>query len=191
MEFENIWQRYQPQLSNFVKMNVHEASIANDVLQEIGIKLHLALDQKKVINNHQAWLFQVARNTLADAYRKEQVFPQAKNVELTSNLRAVSKNTCTCDLVIFIIQRYLPKEYRMPLFLGDIEKLPQKEVAHLLGLSLTATKSRIQRARKKLREVVTRFFEVEQNSKGEIVDLRLKERQKLPESLLKHLRKTI
>jgi RNA polymerase sigma-70 factor (ECF subfamily) len=57
----------------------------------------------------------------------------------------------------------LPKEYAIPLRLSDIEGLKQQEVAKRLGLSLSATKSRVQRARKLLKQKFEECGVIESN----------------------------
>lgn len=78
MTFEIIWKKYQTQLLNFIKTNTRDEAIINDVLQEVGIKLYLALKEQQPIKNHQTWLFQVAKNTMIDFYRQAQKRPRLK-----------------------------------------------------------------------------------------------------------------
>lgn len=73
--------------------------------------------------------------------------------------------------------------YEKPLYLSDIEQKPQQEIADILQLSLTATKSRIQRARKQLKELISDCIEVTYNTKGQISDFQLKKYCELPPEL--------
>jgi RNA polymerase sigma-70 factor (ECF subfamily) len=70
MKFENIWEEYKKPLLNFVKTKVNDNNISEDIVQDVGIKLHTAVYKNQEINNYKSWLFQVARNTIADYYRK-------------------------------------------------------------------------------------------------------------------------
>lgn len=69
----------------------------------------------------------------------------------------------------------LPKEYALPLRLADIEGLKQQEVADRLGLSLTAVKSRIQRARKMLQAEIKTCCHVELDEGGGLAHFSIKE----------------
>ena len=178
--FSEIWNKHKVHLLNFIKTKVSDEHMADDILQEVSIKLHHNLSRKEEIRNYKTWLFQVTRNTIVDYYRKNK-----KHTEITVNQVEIntSSNACVCDLSAFIIQNYLPKEYSKVLYLSDIEQKPQQEIAKILNLSLPATKSRIQRGRKKLKELITDCVDVSYNDKGEVSDFELKNSCKIPQEL--------
>ena len=180
MVFNEIWDIHKNHLQNFIKTKISEVHISEDILQEVSIKLHHNLNKKTIIKNYKTWLFQVARNTIADYYRKNK-----KHTELPINQLGISDDSdvCVCDLSGFIIQKYLPEKYGKPLYLSDIEQRPQQEIAKTLSLSLTATKSRIQRGRKKLNELVTECIDISYNENGQIYDFQLKTNCELPSEL--------
>lgn len=180
MSFNNIWGEHKSHLINFIKTKVEEKHIADDLLQEISIKLHNNLARKKKIKNYKTWLFQVARNTIADYYRKHN-----KQTELPIDQSEMNTDSsaCACDLSSFVIQKYLSEEYSKPLYLSDIERKPQQEIAEILNLSLTATKSRIQRGRKKLKEMISECIDISYNKRGQVSDFQLKKGCELPQEL--------
>lgn len=177
MTFKEIWDKYKGHLLNFIKTKINDEHNADDILQEVSIKLLDNLNRKTEIKNYKTWLFQVTRNTIADYYRKNK-----KHSELSITQSKINTNSsaCFCDLSGFVIQSYLPKEYGEPLYLSDIEQKSQQEIAELLDLSLTATKSRIQRGRKKLKKLVSTCIDISYNNKGQISDFQLKNNCKLP-----------
>lgn len=183
MKFEKIWEEHKKSLLNFIKTKVDDKSIAEDILQEVSIKLFDNVKRKTDIKNYKSWLFQVARNTLADYYRKNK--KQPKLIEEFNN----TSDICVCDLSGFIIQNYLPEKYGTPLYLSDIEQKPQNEIAEILNLSVTATKSRIQRARKKLKELVTDCIDISYNTKNQITDFQIKNHCELPQELIAEMKK--
>ncbi|WP_299455319.1 sigma-70 family RNA polymerase sigma factor [uncultured Microscilla sp.] len=187
MTFEKIWNQNEHLLLGLIKKKVHSEVLCKDILQEVGIKLHQALVQQHPVKNYQTWLFQVARHTTIDFYRKDQGHERLTTHDLPECILEASAITPLYKLSEFIIENYLPEEYGAPLLLSDLEQLPQKEVAQRLGLTLAATKSRIQRARKKFKETISHFFEVEQNERGQIVDYHLRQGVKQPQALLKEL----
>ncbi|MEW7278251.1 sigma factor-like helix-turn-helix DNA-binding protein [Aquimarina sp. 2201CG1-2-11] len=181
MEFTSIWKELKNPLENFIKTKISSSVEAEDVLQEVSIKLLDNLDKKTQINNYQTWTFQVARNTISDFYRKK---GQSSREVSISNQIDIPATNCVCDLSGFVIQNYLPAEYGTALYLSDIEKIPQKEIAEILNISLTATKSRIQRARKKLKTLILECVTINYNSKGQITGFKLKNDCNLPKELL-------
>ncbi len=188
MDFDLIWSKYQIYLYNFIKGNSKSKTDAEDILQEVAIKFQQAME-KQHIENHKSWLFQVARNTVADFYRKESKNFAIQNTELNDILDNKVSSTCFCDLTAFVIKNYLPEAYGSPLFMSDIEMLPQKEIALKLNLSLTATKSRIQRARKLLKKKVEHCIEITYRPDGSVSDFYLKPGCKLPDNILTEIEK--
>jgi len=181
MGFNEIWNIHQKQLLSFIKTKIDNTAIADDILQDVGIKLHDNILRKTRITNYRNWLFQVTRNTISDYYRKTNSGTIVPLNELITEVDTTS--SCVCDLTGFVIQTYLPEKYGKPLYLSDIEKRPQQEIAKLLGLSITATKSRIGRARKKLKELISSCVDVLQNESGQVVEFQLKEACELPVEL--------
>ena len=180
MTFNDIWSIHKNHLLNFISTKINNEYIANDILQEVSIKLHDNLKRETAIKNYKTWLFQVARNTIADYYRNNK-----KQTKLSINHSEISTDSsaCVCDLSGFVIQTYLPEKYSKPLYLSDIEQKPQQEIAEILNLSLTATKSRIQRGRKKLKELVSDCIDISYNNRGQVSDFQLKNNCELPQEL--------
>ena len=180
MKFNEIWNKNKGHLLSFIKTKIDNEHIAKDILQEVSIKLLDNLNRKTIIKNDKTWLFQVTRNTVADYYRKNK-----KHSKLSINQSEINtnSNTCVCDLSGFVIQTYLPEKFSKPLYLSDIEQKPQQEIAKMLNLSLTATKSRIHRGRKKLKELVIECIDISYNNKGQVSDFQLKNNCELPQEL--------
>ncbi len=178
MIFDDIWKNNKSQLLNFIKSKIDNEEVSKDILQEVGIKLHDNLLRKTKIRNYKTWLFQVTRNTISDYYRKANKYTETVLNELEPMVEGTS--SCVCDLSGFVIQNYLPKKYGIPLYLSDIEQKSQQEIADILGLSLAATKSRIGRARERLKVLITSCVDVAHNNTGQIIDYQLKNDCKLP-----------
>lgn len=179
--FNEIWDQHKSYLLNFIRSKVEDEKAVEDLLQEVSIKLYNNITRQTEIINYKKWLFQVTRNTIADFYRKNKKHSEIP-IEQPQMLTA-SSTSCICDLSEFVIRKYLPEKYGKPLYLSDLEQKPQQEIAEILNLSLTATKSRIQRARLKLKDLVEDCLEISYNSKGQISDFHLKKGCELPQEL--------
>lgn len=186
MDFSTIWNGHKTHLFNFIKDKVASPEVAEDILQEVGIKYYNALKNGE-IEKDKPWLFKVARNTIADFYRNEfeKVLPTQSEIPEIADQN--SYNACVCDLTGFVIQHYLPEKYGKALFMADIENVPQKKIAETLNISFTATKSRIQRARKMLKERVESCINLSYNQDGSISGYSLKASCKLPPELLQEM----
>jgi RNA polymerase sigma-70 factor (ECF subfamily) len=180
MLFNQIWNIHKDHLNNFIKTKVDEEYLIDDILQEVSIKLNDSLIRNIEIKNYKAWLFQVTRNTIVDYYRSHKMNTISKVNEVVSD---DNSRACICDLSGFVIKEYLPEKYGKPLYLSDIEQVPQQEIAETLNLSLSATKSRIQRGRTKLKDLVSECFSISYNNRGQISDFQLKKGCELPQEL--------
>jgi len=158
-----------------------------DILQNVSIELLKSIEKGIEIKKPKSWLFQVSRNLIADYYKQK-----SKSTGLTSNFAdnpSEDFQPCICDIMEQIIQSVLPKKYSEPLLLSDFHKIPQKEIAKQLNINYTNTKSRIQRARKKVKDAFYQSVDFTYNQKGEIVGGVLKTQNNLPPSLIKKIKK--
>jgi len=187
MEFKTIWNTHSPHLRNFILTKISDEMVADDILQDVGVKLYNNISEGKLIENHKNWLFQVSRNTIADYYRKQSRISTAEENYLDTPEKTYT--SCPCDLVEFVIDKYLPKKYGLPLMMSDLKKMPQKEIAQVLDLSLENTKSRIQRGRKQLKKTIEGCFTIEYDKAGRIVGGHLKSTCQLPVELMVEIQK--
>jgi RNA polymerase sigma-70 factor (ECF subfamily) len=113
-------------------------------------------------------LYQVTRNALADRMRLAR-----DTVKLPENLSAVAEEAAAVDSLAACLPRVLSElspEDREAITLCDLERLPQEEYARRKGLSLPGAKSRVQRARKRLREQLTQVCQVRLDAAGQVSD---------------------
>lgn len=150
----NIWEAHRHNLRNYVGKRVHNVDDADDIMQSVLIKVTDYCERKNDVRHIKAWIYRIAQNTIIDFYKRSK---RATNANLEQQYLYGSHDY---DENIYVWLDHfiddLPTEYSIPLRLSDIEGRPQKKIAEQLGLTLTATKSRIQRARKKVR---TKFDE--------------------------------
>ncbi|AGA80491.1 sigma-70 family RNA polymerase sigma factor [Echinicola vietnamensis] len=146
-----IWETYQRQLHAYVRKRVSNTYDAEDILQTVLIKVTNHCEQRNDVAHITPWLYRITQNTINDHYkRSKKIVPTDDQTNLSREQEGGYDEDFFVWLHKFMDQ--LPSKYARPLHLSDIKGVPQKEIAEKLGLSLTATKSRIQRARKILRE---------------------------------------
>ena len=140
---------------------------ADDLLQEIFLKALLHGKDFCSLDNPRAWLFHVARNLLVDRLRltKEQVpLPDDLYDESVAAFEPV-------DLLSHCLPRVLTElsaEDREAVLLCDMQGMMQKDFAQHLGLSLAAAKSRVQRARLRLRSQLAEACQVTFDDEGKV-----------------------
>ena len=155
-----IWENFDKQLRGLIctKMNNHNECL--DVLQEVYLKVIKNIDKITGVENIPSYLNRLAYNAVTDYYRQQ----TKKTVVVKDNFEAIviidevegeqdQIKNCRLDCLEPGIDT-LPEIYKEALILSDIEGRSQKEVAEKLGITLSGAKSRVQRAREKLKEAV-------------------------------------
>lgn len=170
----SVWRPFIGGLRSFIAGRVPEAD-AEDVLQNTLIRLHESVSSLRDEGRVEAWVFTIARRTIADYYRREEQRPvdgpagTAEDVVdgegmFGENLAEYKGEHDVHEEVLSWLRpmaEELPDMYRRPLVMADFEGHTQREVADKLGLSLSGAKSRVQRARDKLGTILRRCCDVE------------------------------
>lgn len=162
------WSRHQHELRNWSRHKLRNAADADDFLQDLFLKVLRQGDRFCSVQNARAWLFEVARNALADRLRVARDM-----VELPEDLEAPAEETAAVDALTACLPRVLSElsaEDREAITLCDLQGMPQAEFAKLKGLGLSAAKSRVQRARQRLREQMTQACQVQIDRSGHVAD---------------------
>jgi RNA polymerase sigma-70 factor, ECF subfamily len=171
---EAIWQEHAHQLRGFIYRRIPDPSLVEDLLQEVFLKVQTKLDTLKDETRVQNWLYQITRNTIIDHFRSrkhEEELPETLDLPEPEVPRILNELAeCVRPML-----NALPQEYREPLQLSDLEGLPLKQVADRLGISLTATKSRVQRGRKRLKDLFTQCCQFELDHRGSIIGYNAKD----------------
>lgn len=173
-KFENIWYSFHGYLSKFVEKRIYDTNQKDDCVQEIFIKINNGLSSLKDESKLKSWIFQIARNTIADFNRQNvknasvPITNQDKEVEIEDN-----KNPEIATWLVPFIKQ-LPIKYSEPLMLFEIAGLSQKEISEKENISLSATKSRIQRGRIKLKNALNECCKFEIDKRGNVLDYRSK-----------------
>ncbi|MFT4679946.1 MAG: RNA polymerase sigma-70 factor (ECF subfamily) [Flavobacteriales bacterium] len=145
---QQVWTDFADELRGFIFKRVKSADHTDDILQEAFLRIHLNLDKLKKEENIRPWTFRIVRNLLNDHFKAQGQISQFNDKEVADN-QEFEDELSSC---IFPMIAALDEKYRIPLTLSDIDGIKQEEVARKLGLTISATKSRIQRAREKLKE---------------------------------------
>jgi RNA polymerase sigma-70 factor (ECF subfamily) len=150
---EAIWNDFSTKLGQFIRTRVADSATAEDILQDVFLKLQSRLDEFRDPAKLQGWLFLVARNAIIDYYRTHK-----KTTELTGTLPVeLPENAVETEELKAVFHRLinsLPKNYRDALVLAEFEGLSHQQMAKRLGVSLTAAKSRVQRGREQLKNLL-------------------------------------
>jgi RNA polymerase sigma-70 factor (ECF subfamily) len=159
---EAAWRELRRRLLGFIARRVRDGGAAEDILQEVMLRIHRHAGELESASALGAWVHQIARNAIADHYRSATVRrelpagvaldrerpPEVDGPELRSELAA-----CLAPLL-----------KRLP----EINGLTQARAAPRVGMSTSGMKARVQRARAQLKELLVDCCEIELDRRGGI-----------------------
>ena len=172
---ELLWDQYSRRLGAFIRSRVEDDAEAEDILQEVFIRVHRSLCCLEEWQRPEAWFYQIARNLIIDHYRRRR-----EMVEIPENLAAEPESSepflleedpeAALALSLKEMIDELPEHYRQALLLTEYQGLSQKQLAERLGLSLSGAKSRVQRARDRLRDMLLSCCHFVLDRRGRVMD---------------------
>jgi RNA polymerase sigma-70 factor (ECF subfamily) len=184
-ETEAIWREFHARLRAFVSRRVRRPADVEDVLQEVFVRIHLGIAKVQDRERLPAWIFQITRNAIVDHFRSggdrsdtdlEDYDAPAPESDGAADLRELEElSTCIEPMIAA-----LPESYREAIRLTDLNGLTQIEAARRSGVSTSGMKSRVQRARRQLREMLEECCRVELDRRGGIVDYSVREEGQSP-----------
>jgi RNA polymerase sigma-70 factor (ECF subfamily) len=171
-----VWQEHTQSLRRFLHQRTREHALTDDLLSDVMLKAYKNCERLAEVRDVRAWLVRVAQNTLTDHYRKKKFTELPGEDVLTAAEESLLPEQrlagCLGEMLLL-----LPEDDRYPLQWADLEGLSQQEVANRLGISLSGAKSRIQRARVKLRQLLEACCSIETDAQGRISDYASKNAQ--------------
>ncbi len=162
------WNSHAGELRGWLLHRLGNSALADDLLQDLFLKALRQGDRFCALHNARAWLFEVARNLVADHLRVAHTM-----VALPEDLVAVPEDVETVDILTGCLPRVLSElgvADREAITLCDLQGMPQADYAQHIGLSLSAAKSRVQRARIRLRAHMSTACQVITNEQGRVSD---------------------
>ena len=162
------WNTHESELHNFLRHRAGDEQLADDLLQDVFVKAMQQGKQFCTLDNERAWLFQVARNALIDLYRLGHV-----TIELPEDIPQPESAHEPIQALGACVKRVLSEitpEDRDIIEKCDLEGVKQKDYAVTHGLSLAAVKSRLLRARERMRSQMSAACQVKFDEQGRVTD---------------------
>ena len=175
-----IWAEFAGRLRAFVARRVPPGIEPDDVVQEVFLRVMRHLPSLRDPGRLEGWLFQIARNTLLDvvrARRRREWRIEALEMDAlpepgTDDERAAEAELAPC-LVPMVAS--LPGAYRQAIELTSVQGLGQSDAATHADVSISGMKSRVQRARARLKQMLLRCCEVGVNSRRGVTGYNLRD----------------
>jgi RNA polymerase sigma-70 factor (ECF subfamily) len=164
------WQELRSELVRFVRTRVGDEAAADDIVHDVLLRAWRELQGPEPPVHLRGWLYRVTRNAIVDHYRSRR--PAEELPEEVESPSRADGSPAERELAGCLAPFYdgLPEPYRLALARSEVEGLPQREIARREGLSLSGAKSRVQRARRMLREAILECCRVEIDRRGGVVD---------------------
>ncbi|TPV93052.1 MAG: sigma-70 family RNA polymerase sigma factor [Myxococcales bacterium FL481] len=189
-----IWREFHGALRAFARKHVSDPDEVQDLIQEVFCQIQRSKLRETEVEHIGGWVFRITRNAIIDRARRKtrrrgtlEKAQQAGALEAAAEADASEhalagvesepeKTSLLCALRPFLAE--LPKAQREAIELTDLGQLSQAEAARRLGLSPSGLKSRVQRGRARLRELIVDCCHVELDGRGGIVDVQKRDNGK-------------
>ena len=176
-DMTTIWHEYHNQLLRFISSKVSDKEVAKDILHEVFIKIHTKIHTLEDPMKLKSWVYQISRNTIVDYYRSRKMHLDVPEwLEDESPLKNNAQVKEELSLCLGLLIAKLPEKYRQAIELSEMEGKTQQELAQLENISLSGAKSRVQRGRKMLKEMLFQCCELEISRYNEVISFELKDK---------------
>lgn len=174
MELAVIYSEFHQVLLGFIKSKVNNHQDAEDILQNVFIKVAgniKGLQQKEKL---QSWIYSIARNAIIDYYRtnsgnKKTSFEDDITESFTEEEYIDTTKGLDCCLIDFVNQ--LPEEYRDIIIDVDMKGLRQKDLVEKYNLPYPTIRSRVQRGRERMKQILLDCCQIKWDNRGNILDV--------------------
>ncbi len=171
-----IWIELKTNLHRFIARRAANEADADDILQDVFYKIHTQIDRLRETSKIHSWVYRITRNAIVDYYRRRRSdlsFDAAPDIfdlaqEEAPKAEAERREIMAC--LTPMVDRLSP-DYREALQLSDVQGVTQAEVARTLQLSVSGAKSRVQRARGQVRNMLLNCCQLEFDRLGRAVTI--------------------
>jgi len=160
---------------------------ADDVLQEVFVRIHRGLATLADAERFGPWVYRVAAHAVSDHLRARARHPSAladgvlelaHQEEVDDEQPALEGALAEC-VALFVAR--LPSPYREAITLTELEGLTQRSAAEMLGISLSGVKSRVQRGRERIRAMFSECCEISLDARGHVRECSPRSLEPVPE----------
>jgi RNA polymerase sigma-70 factor (ECF subfamily) len=172
MEITPIYKQFHSDLLGYVKSKVRSREDAEDILQNVFIKISANLDKLSEDVKLKSWIFTITRNAIIDYYRANGAKTKvavSDNIDVNVFESDDPDPTKGLDQCMSSMIGLLPGEYRDIIIDSEIRGIRQKELAEKYGMAYPSMRSRVQRGRERLKQLFYNCCHIETDKHGNIL----------------------
>lgn len=184
-----VWQEIERHLRPFVVRRLADPNDVGDVLQEIYVRIQTGVVDLRETERFGPWVYQVARSALADHGRTRARHPLAANAptvaeEIPAPPSDEEEGTAERELAQYlaVFVAALPSPYREAITLTELQGMTQKDAAEMLGISPSGMKSRVQRGRRQIQEMLQACCDIALDARGRVLSYDRRTDGRVPEN---------
>lgn len=170
-EIKNIWEDLHHELFRFIFSRIKDQATAEDILQDIFIKVYLHIDQLKDTRKLTSWVYQITRNTIANYFNQKPEMSDIYGENWPDEKAEDNLYSSLSDCINSKIEKLSPQD-RDVILLTYFKGYSQKELATFLNMSYSGTKNKVQRLRTRLKDSILSCENVESDGRGGVTDFR-------------------
>lgn len=172
MEVTTIYKQFHADLLGYIKSKVRSTEDAEDILQNVFIRIASNIDKLSEELKVKNWIFTITRNAIIDYYRvnaskkklalageMDENIPEAEDPDPTKGL-----DQCMSNMI-----NLLPEEYRDIIIDSELKGIRQKDLAARHGMAYPSMRSRVQRGRERLKQLFYNCCHIETDKRGNIL----------------------
>ncbi len=176
--FENteiLWNQFRSGLKLFILSKVKNEDDADDIMQNVFLKIHDNIHSLKDKSRIKPWIYQVTRNLIIDYFRisnRSRKFNKLKVEPAIDSSTNKYMDVAISDMIQMMNE--LSTEYCEVLCMTELETMTLKQYAEKKGLSYSGAKSRVQRARNMLKDMLLKCCHYQFDKYGTVYDIQPK-----------------
>ena len=168
----DTWEKLTGRLRTFILSKVRDKNAAEDILQDVFVSAHSNIDSLREQSRFTSWIYQIARNLIADYYRnlkKEDKFAATLPLVDEENDDMHMMQEAISDMISMMDN--LPPEYCDALCKTELEGMSQVKYAESLGIPYSTAKSRVQKSRQLLRDLLMKCCHYQFDKYGTVLNI--------------------
>ena len=173
MEIATIYKEFNQQLLGYVKSKIASKEDAEDILQNVFVKISTNINNLAAEEKLKNWVFTITRNAIIDYYRIN-ASKRKTSVDngIDENISELQDDDPTkgLDQCMNTMINLLPDEYREIILDAEIKGIRQKDLVNKYGLAYPSVRSRVQRGRERLKQLFYNCCHIETDKHGNVLE---------------------